>query len=72
MPSTSKKYVRKSEKFIAQSDVYQMYAYATKYKACEQIFLIYPATEKTQDMSDSYCFKSVDSPRIHTISAIAL
>jgi 5-methylcytosine-specific restriction enzyme subunit McrC len=60
----------KSYKGVAQSDVYQMYAYATKYQQCKQIFLIYPATEKTQDMSDSYCFKSVDNHKDVTLSVV--
>lgn len=48
---------------ISQGDVYQMYAYATKYqeegRKCEQIFLIYPKTERTEKIDTSYCFKGV-------------
>lgn len=40
-----------------------MYAYATKYqeegRKCEQIFLIYPKTERTEKIDTSYCFKGV-------------
>ena len=40
-----------------------MYAYATKYqqkgRECKQIFLIYPATENTEKIDTSYCFKGV-------------
>lgn len=42
-----------------------MYAYATKYqeegRKCERIFLIYPATESTEKIDTSYCFKGVSS-----------
>ena len=30
------------EKDISQSDLYQMYAYATKYENCKKIYLVYP------------------------------
>jgi len=33
------------EKDINQSDLYQMYAYATKYKNCKKIYLVYPKDE---------------------------
>ncbi len=31
---------------ISQSDLYQMYAYGTKYENCKVIYLVYPYTEK--------------------------
>lgn len=44
-----------------------MYAYATKYqqmgRECKQIFLIYPATESTEKIDTSYCFKGVGSDK---------
>ena len=55
----------KSNIGISQADVYQMYAYATKYQClgseCQQIFLIYPATEKTVNVNTSYYFKSIEN-----------
>ncbi len=50
---------------ISQGDVYQMYAYATKYQQencdCQRIYLIYPATDSTENIDTSYCFKGVGS-----------
>jgi len=34
-----------SEKDISQADMYQLYAYGTKYKNCSQLYLIYPKQE---------------------------
>jgi 5-methylcytosine-specific restriction enzyme subunit McrC len=43
---------------ISQSDVYQMYAYATKYKDCQRIALIYPKIGDSK-VNSSYFFKSI-------------
>jgi len=32
----------KNEKDISQQDMYQLYAYGTKYKECSKLYLIYP------------------------------
>ena len=48
----------KSYQGISQSDVYQMYAYATKYKDCQRIALIYPRIGDSK-VNSSYCFKSI-------------
>ena len=32
----------KNQKDISQSDIYQLYAYGTKYKSCNKLFLVYP------------------------------
>jgi len=37
--------VIKDKKNISQSDVYQMYAYATKYNDCKTVYLVYPRTK---------------------------
>ncbi len=54
----------KSNAGISQADMYQMYAYATKYQEkdseCEVIYLIYPATENTRDISTNYSFEGVN------------
>lgn len=48
----------KSYQGISQSDVYQMYAYATKYQHCQKIALIYPKIGESNN-SQNYCFRSV-------------
>lgn len=35
----------KSNQGISQSDIYQLYAYGTKYETCEKLYLIYPKDE---------------------------
>ena len=35
----------KSNQGISQSDMYQLYAYGTKYENCEKLYLIYPKDE---------------------------
>ena len=35
----------KSNQGISQSDMYQLYAYGTKYQSCENLYLIYPKDE---------------------------
>ena len=36
----------KEQKDISQADMYQLYAYGTKYKQAKQLYLIYPKTEE--------------------------
>ncbi|WP_197051139.1 McrC family protein [Sulfurospirillum cavolei] len=38
----------KAHEGIAQSDMYQLYAYGTKYKNCKKMYLIYPKTSEIQ------------------------
>lgn len=46
----------KNHQGVAQGDMYQMYAYGTKYNGCEKLFLIYPKSKK--EISDEkYDFK---------------
>ncbi|RUM45156.1 MAG: hypothetical protein DSY46_03615 [Hydrogenimonas sp.] len=42
---------KKTHNGISQADIYQLYAYGTKYQACTKLFLIYP---KDQFESDDY------------------
>ena len=42
----------KNYKGVAQSDMYQLYAYGTKYKDCRYMYLIYPYDG--QDIQNSY------------------
>ena len=37
--------LEKSNQGISQSDMYQLYAYGTKYENCEKLYLIYPKDE---------------------------
>lgn len=37
--------LEKSNQSISQSDMYQLYAYGTKYENCEKLYLIYPKDE---------------------------
>lgn len=37
--------LEKSNQGISQSDIYQLYAYGTKYQSCEKLYLIYPKDE---------------------------
>lgn len=37
--------LEKSNQGISQSDMYQLYAYGTKYQSCEKLYLIYPKDE---------------------------
>ncbi|MCD6433800.1 MAG: McrC family protein [Sulfurimonas sp.] len=46
--------VIKEEKDISQSDMYQLYAYGTKYKNCSQLYLIYPKGENIEFEKYSY------------------
>lgn len=42
--------LEKSNQGISQSDMYQLYAYGTKYQSCEKLYLIYP---KDGDIKES-------------------
>ncbi|SFP84869.1 McrC family protein [Hydrogenimonas thermophila] len=44
----------KTNNGISQADMYQLYAYGTKYKNCKKLFLIYP---KDKDIKNNYCYK---------------
>ena len=44
----------KTHQGISQADMYQLYAYGTKYKDCEYIYLIYPYDG--QDIVNSYTY----------------
>jgi 5-methylcytosine-specific restriction enzyme subunit McrC len=46
------------EKDINQSDIYQMYAYATKYKNCKKVCLVYPKNKEAE--YKKYFFKKTD------------
>lgn len=52
---------------VSQGDIYQMYAYATKYQEegseCKAIYLIYPAHDGTQIKSANYCFDGVNQSK---------
>lgn len=41
-------------KKISQSDVYQMYAYVTKYPDCNDVVLIYPKTEESKEFNPQF------------------
>jgi len=58
--------ILKQEKDINQSDLYQMYAYATKYKNCKKIYLVYPKDEFIE--SKKYFFnKEKERPSLEII-----
>ena len=44
----------KKEKDISQSDMYQLYAYGTKYKECSKLYLIYPYNNNHLDLRYLY------------------
>jgi len=44
----------KSNQGISQSDMYQLYAYGTKYQNCEKLYLIYPKDGETPESSYEY------------------
>lgn len=51
----------KEEKDISQSDMYQLYAYGTKYEKCKKMYLIYPYQEQTQKLR--YLYQSENESR---------
>jgi len=44
---------KKANNGISQADMYQLYAYGTKYKNCKKLFLIYP-NDKGKDIKNNY------------------
>ncbi|SFV50684.1 McrBC 5-methylcytosine restriction system component [hydrothermal vent metagenome] len=44
----------KDEKDISQSDMYQLYAYGTKYQNCSKLYLIYPYNGRFLDLNYLY------------------
>lgn len=44
----------KRENGISQSDIYQLYAYGTKYEGCQKVYLIYPKTEEIEQNRYDY------------------
>ncbi len=44
----------KSNQGISQSDMYQLYAYGTKYETCEKLYLVYPKDGETPESSYEY------------------
>jgi len=44
----------KSHQGVSQSDMYQLFAYGTKYKKCKTLFLIYPKDEIAQGQGNYY------------------
>lgn len=54
----------KNHQGVSQSDMYQLYAYGTKYKECEYMYLIYPKDEEIEANSYNY-FKSTDQENLH-------
>lgn len=44
----------KSEKDISQADMYQLYAYGTKYTQCKKLYLIYPYDDNHLDLRYLY------------------
>ncbi len=54
----------KNHQGVSQSDMYQLYAYGTKYKECEYMYLIYPKDEEIEANSYNY-FKSTDQEKLH-------
>ncbi len=42
------------EKDISQADMYQLYAYGTKYDNCKQLYLIYPLNENSEKLKFVY------------------
>ena len=44
----------KDEKDISQTDMYQLYAYGTKYQNCSKVYLIYPHNDNYLDLEYWY------------------
>ena len=53
----------KSNNGISQTDIYQLYAYGTKYKNCQNLYLIYPYDDVNLENSYHY-FKDNDKDKI--------
>ncbi len=54
----------KNHQGVSQSDMYQLYAYGTKYTQCEDMYLIYPKDEEIEANSYNY-FKTTDQKKLH-------
>lgn len=54
----------KNHQGVSQSDMYQLYAYGTKYKECKYMYLIYPKDEEIEACSYNY-FSSNDEKKLH-------
>lgn len=52
---------------ISSADMYQMFAYASKYTKCKRIVLIYPTTEHTAGIDTQYCFENMSDNRSVTV-----
>jgi len=50
----------KAHQGISQADVYQLYAYGTKYKSCQKLFLIYPFNGLEKSIS-YHCFNDANA-----------
>ena len=44
----------KTHNGVAQDDMYQLYAYGTKYKECKKLYLIYPKDENVKEIEYNY------------------
>lgn len=54
----------KNHQGVSQSDMYQLYAYGTKYKNCNFMYLIYPKDKDIDAKSYNY-FKTLDEKNLH-------
>jgi 5-methylcytosine-specific restriction enzyme subunit McrC len=52
----------KTEKDISQQDMYQLYAYGTKYKECRKLYLIYPYDNKHLNLR--YLYQKEDDNKL--------
>jgi len=43
-----------AHKGVSQSDMYQLFAYGTKYEKCDELYLVYPKSENVQIQDYSY------------------
>jgi 5-methylcytosine-specific restriction enzyme subunit McrC len=44
----------KTHNGVAQDDMYQLYAYGTKYKECKKLYLIYPKDKDVKEIEYNY------------------
>jgi 5-methylcytosine-specific restriction enzyme subunit McrC len=56
--------VLKTDDDISQADMYQLYAYGTKYENCEQLYLVYPKTDEAFEAEYSY-FKNEETKKLN-------
>ncbi len=57
----------KDEKDISQADMYQLYAYGTKYKECSKLYLIYPYNNKYLDLRYLYQAEETDKLALNVL-----